>query len=56
MERTTSNLPNSGYDLCECGAFIINGICSDTSCPIKKHYDNGYRAKAQIEQYPIIEI
>lgn len=56
MEKINSNLPNNGYDLCECNYFIINGVCSNPNCPIKQIYDNGYRVKPQIEKFPIIEI
>lgn len=56
MTKITSNLPNDGLDLCECGFPYINGICSNPTCPTKTIYDNGYRAKAQDEKFPIIEI
>lgn len=56
MTKITSNLPNNGYDLCECGYLIVNGICSNPNCPTKIIYDNGYLAKSQNEKYPIIEI
>jgi len=51
-----NNLPNNGYDLCECGHKMINRVCSNPNCPTKGIYENGYRAKAKGEQYPIIEI
>lgn len=56
MTKITSNLPNNGYDLCECGYLIINGVCSNPNCPTAQIYNNGYRAKTQTEKYPIIEI
>lgn len=56
MTKITSNLPNNGYDLCECGYLIVNGICSNPNCSIKNIYNNGYLKKAQNEKYPIIEI
>lgn len=56
VDKITSNLPNSGYDLCECGWFYVNGVCSNPNCPTKQIYDNGYIAKSKIETKPIIEI
>ena len=56
MSNITSNLPNNGYEIRKCGNLIINGVCSNLNCPEKINYDNGYRAKAQTEKYPIIEI
>lgn len=56
MNNITSNLPNNGYDLCECGYLISNGICSNPSCPTVQIYDNGYLCKPKTQEYPIIEI
>ena len=56
MEKITLTLPNNGYDLCECGWKVENGICSNPNCPTKQIYDNGYRTKSQTEKFPVIEI
>jgi hypothetical protein len=56
MSSEKCNLPNNGYDLCECGWAMVNGICSNPDCPTKQIYNNGYRAKADNEVYPIINI
>ena len=56
MSDIKSSLPNNGYDLCECGYKIINGVCSNPECPTKQIYDNGYVALSNEEKYPIIEI
>ncbi len=54
--KIVSNLPNDGYDLCECGCFIVDGICSNPNCPTMAIYNNGYLAKRKYEKYPVIEI
>lgn len=56
MSEIKNSLPNNGYDLCECGYRIVNGICSNPECPTKQIYDNGYLALASEEKYPIIEV